>query len=76
MYYTNYYISTLNLNHCILRYPTVCIFSTGDELKSINDTHYGYIRDTNSIMIEQILKQDTYMGQVLNFGIARDKYVN
>jgi molybdopterin biosynthesis enzyme len=54
------------------RYPTVWIFSTGDELENIS----GYIRDTNSVMIKQILEQDHYKGQVFNFGIVRDKYVN
>lgn len=58
-----------------LRYPTVWIFSTGDELQSNKDTYPGYIRDTNSIMINQILEQDKYLGQVLNYGVVRDKYV-
>lgn len=58
-----------------IRYPTIYIFSTGDELKSLNNTHSGHIRDTNSVMIKQILEQDNYRGQVLNCGIVRDKYV-
>lgn len=56
-----------------IRYPTVWIFSTGDELKSNEDD--GYIRDTNSLMIKQLLAQDKYMGSVYNRGIFRDKYV-
>ncbi|XP_026817764.1 gephyrin [Rhopalosiphum maidis] len=53
-----------------IKYPTVCIFSTGDELENIS----GYIRDTNSVMIKQILEQDHYKGQVFNFGIVRDNW--
>lgn len=64
----NYWISYLFL--IFLRYPTVCIFSSGDELDSNKD---GSIRDTNSLMIKQILEQDGYLGQILNFGIVRDK---
>lgn len=52
------------------RYPTICIFSTGDELDSNKD---GSIRDTNSLMIKQILEQDGYLGQILNLGVVRDK---
>lgn len=59
-----------------IRYPTVWIFSTGDELESIKDSHDGYIRDTNSVMIKQILEQDSYRGQIFNYGIIRDKCVN
>lgn len=58
------------------RYPAVFIFSTGDELKSTKDSHGDYIRDTNSVMIKQILEQDHYKGHVSNFGIVRDKCVN
>lgn len=58
-----------------IRYPTIWIFSTGDELKCNEDKFSGYIRDTNSIMIAQILEQDKYTGQVLNYGVVRDKWV-
>lgn len=57
-----------------IKYPAVLIFSTGDELKSIKDSHGDYIRDTNSFMIKQILEQDHYKGQVFNFGIVRDNW--
>lgn len=57
------------------RYPTVWIFSTGDELESNKDSHGGYIRDTNSVMIKQILEQDNFKGQIFNYGIIRDKWV-
>ncbi|XP_060843811.1 gephyrin isoform X2 [Rhopalosiphum padi] len=53
-----------------IKYPTIWIFSTGDELENIS----GYIRDTNSVMIKQILEQDHYKGQVFNFGIVRDNW--
>jgi len=59
-----------------IRYPTVWIFSTGDELESNKDSHVGYIRDTNSVMIQQILEQDNYKGHIFNYGIIRDKCVN
>lgn len=58
-----------------IRFPTVCIFSTGDELQNIEEADRGYIRDTNSVMIKQILEQDGYMGKVFICGIVRDKCV-
>lgn len=57
-----------------IKYPTVWIFATGDELKSDKDSHGGYIRDTNSVMIKQILEQDNYKGQIFNYGIIRDNW--
>ncbi|XP_025190932.1 gephyrin [Melanaphis sacchari] len=57
-----------------IKYPTVSIFSTGDELQSIEDSCNSCIRDTNSVMIKQILEQDHYKGQVFNFGIVRDNW--
>lgn len=57
-----------------IRYPNVCIFSTGDELiECEKDAHYGYIRDTNSTMIKQTIEQDNYMGEIFNYGIVKDK---
>lgn len=56
------------------RYPTVWIFSTGDELIDCKkDIIYGYIRDTNSVMIKQTIEQDNYKGEVFNCGIVKDK---
>lgn len=59
-----------------IRYPAVCIFSTGDELESSKDKFKGYIKDTNSLMIQQILEKDNYEGKIFNLGVVRDKYVN
>lgn len=58
-----------------IRLPSVCVFSTGDELVSDYNTHHGCIQDTNSIMIVQLLGQDNYKGRVINSGIVEDKYV-
>lgn len=58
-----------------IRYPTICIFSTGDELQTKEEADRGYIRDTNSVMIKQILEQDDYRGKVFISGIVRDKCV-
>ncbi|XP_060857084.1 gephyrin [Metopolophium dirhodum] len=57
-----------------IKYPTIWIFSTGDELESNKDSHGGYIRDTNSVMIQQILEQDNYKGHIFNYGIIRDNW--
>lgn len=58
-----------------IRYPTVWIYSTGDELKSNEDKHHSCIRDTNSLMIKQLLEQDNYEGSVFIGGVIRDKCV-
>ncbi|XP_050438861.1 gephyrin-like isoform X2 [Adelges cooleyi] len=42
------------------KYPRVWIISTGDELKSNENASLGYIRDTNSSMIEDILCHDRF----------------
>lgn len=57
----------------IFRYPSICIFSTGDEIGNGQGTQ---IRDTNSVMIKQILEQDNYMGKVFLTGVAKDKCVH
>jgi molybdopterin biosynthesis enzyme len=58
-----------------IRYPTVWIYSTGDELENNKNPCHNCIRDTNSLMIKQLLEQDNYKGSVFNGGVIRDKYV-
>ncbi|VVC25297.1 Hypothetical protein CINCED_3A010848 [Cinara cedri] len=64
--------SQLDKNNRII-YPSVCIFSTGDEIGNGQGTQ---IRDTNSVMIKQILAQDNYMGKVFLTGVAKDNWID
>lgn len=70
-----YKISYISYLLIFFRFPSVCIFSTGDELVSDYGTYHDRTQDTNSLMIEQILDQDNYEGFVINSGIVKDKYV-